>query len=596
MRSAVSLSSIAARIAVRIAAVCCCLPFHVALHPAAGAEDAGSARLRYPVALTLIDQGRLLVAANQRSGSLSVVDPVQGKLLSEWNVGRRLSDVTNAGGWLLVTDEQTHELLVVSTQADQLSVEQRLPVSPYPVKVVASRDGRFGFVASLWSRQISIVQLPTSTGEPAQVTAVLDLPYAPRELLLLRDDTLLLVADSFGGRLGIVDIGQGKLQRVREFPAHNIRGLALNVDQGMLIVTHQMLNSLAHTVRNDVHWGLLMSNDLRWLKLNNLLDSEDDLYRGAHMHPLGEAGSAAGDPAGVAVASDGTVVVALSGVNQVALGKEDDFSLARLPVGKRPVAVVASADGRQAFVANMFSDSLSVVDLQAKEVTAEISLGPQPDPTQVEQGERLFYDARLSHDSWMSCHSCHTDGHTNGLLNDNFSDKSFGAPKRVLSLLGRQGTAPFAWNGAAPDLGTQIRNSSKQTMQSDEPLSEAEVAALAAFVLTLEPPPSLDKLRGRTEPKRIARGKELFSKLACTDCHAPPIYTTADTYDVGLQDDLGQMRFNPPSLRGVGQRGPYFHDNRAATLADVFQRHQHQLSQPLDQESLADLLAFLRSL
>ena len=48
----------------------------------------------------------------------------------------------------------------------------------------------------------------------------------------------------------------------------------------------------------------------------------------------------------------------------------------------------------------------------------------------------------------MSCHSCHTDGHTNGQLNDNLSDfKTFGAPKRVLSLLGKRDTMPLAWNG-----------------------------------------------------------------------------------------------------------------------------------------------------
>src|SRR2546429_167098 len=81
-----------------------------------------------------------------------------------------------------------------------------------------------------------------------------------------------------------------------------------------------------------------------------------------------------------------------------------------------------------------------------------IPLGPQPELSLAERGELLFYDARLSHDGWFSCHSCHTDGHSNGLLNDNLGDGSFGAPKRVLSLLGVRDTGPWAWNGTMPDL------------------------------------------------------------------------------------------------------------------------------------------------
>ena len=54
--------------------------------------------------------------------------------------------------------------------------------------------------------------------------------------------------------------------------------------------------------------------------------------------------------------------------------------------------------------------------------------------------------------------------------------------------------------------------------------------------------------------------------------------------------------FNPPTLLGVGQRGPYFHDNRAASLEQVFLKHKHQLETDLSSGQLKDLLAFLRSL
>jgi cytochrome c peroxidase len=88
----------------------------------------------------------------------------------------------------------------------------------------------------------------------------------------------------------------------------------------------------------------------------------------------------------------------------------------------------------------------------------------------------------------------------------------------------------------------------------------------------------------------------LFKTLACNRCHAPPTYTSPKTYEVGMKDEAGNTRFNPPSLRGVSQGGPYFHDNRAPTLEDVFTRHRHQLKKKLTRKALADLLHFLRSL
>jgi YVTN family beta-propeller protein len=290
------------------------------------------------------------------------------------------------------------------------------------------------------------------------------------------------------------------------------------------------------------------------------------------------------------------VVVTLAGVDEVAVGLESDFSLQRLRVGRRPTAVVVSGDGHTAFVANTFDDSISVVDVAERETMAAIPLGPQPELTEVQRGELLFYSGRLSHDSWMSCNSCHSDGHTNGQLSDNFSDRSFGAPKSVLSLLGRSGTEPFAWNGSASDYAEQITKSITLTMQGNDEPPPRDVAALAAFLKQLPSPPSVDEARGTRNDAAVARGAAIFESQNCARCHKPPSFTTPGTYDVGLKDKQGNTHFNPPSLLGVGQRGPYFHDGSAASLRDVFELHGHQLQDALSDEQLADLLAFLRSL
>jgi cytochrome c peroxidase len=212
-----------------------------------------------------------------------------------------------------------------------------------------------------------------------------------------------------------------------------------------------------------------------------------------------------------------------------------------------------------------------------------------------QRGELLFFDARLSFESWYSCHSCHTDGHTNGRLNDNFTDGSFGTPKRVLSLLGVKDTGPWAWNGRMKDLESQIRTSLKSTMQGPEP-DPGQVSDLAAFLHTLAPPPSVPLARGTLEPEAIKRGQRILNRQKCAVCHTPPTYTSAKTYDVGLRDEAGGTHFNPPSLRGLSQGGPYFHDNRAQTLEEVFSRHGHQLAGRLTPQEMSDLLRFLESL
>ena len=121
-------------------------------------------------------------------------------------------------------------------------------------------------------------------------------------------------------------------------------------------------------------------------------------------------------------------------------------------------------------------------------MSAEIALGPQVKPNVADRGELLFYDARLSHDGWFSCHSCHTDGHTNGLLADTLGDGSYGTPKRVLTLLGVRDTGPWAWTGSVSDLHTQVRKSVATTMQGAK-LKAGQDDELVAYMKNWPRPP-----------------------------------------------------------------------------------------------------------
>jgi YVTN family beta-propeller protein len=554
--------------------------------PPAG-QAAPRPALRRPVALAVADGGKWLFAANRRSGSVSVIDTAARKVAAEVVVGRGLSDLaaTPDGKLLLATDEEAGQLILLRRAGAGLEVAGRVEVPPGPV-AVAAVDGRRCLVASLWPRRLTVVGL----GADPRVTQTVALPLAPRRLLPVPGSAMVIVADAFGGRLAVVDAARGAVETVRTLPGHNVRGLALARGGQELLISHQTLNRLATTSRDDIHWGNLLTNNVRALSLPRVLGQDGDLLRGSALHQLGHVDRGAGDPAGLAVTADGTVAVALAGVGEVALGPGPRGDWRRVAVGRRPTAVVAAPDGPRVYVANTFGDSVSVLDVRAAKVLAEIPLGPQPPLAASDRGELLFHDARLAHDGWFSCHSCHPDGHSNGLLADNLSDGSYGTPKRVLSLLGTRDTGPWAWDGRMPDLETQVRTSIKTTMHG-KPLPAEQVRDLAAYLRTLPPAPGVGRF-GRTEEAAVRRGGQLFAAQGCAKCHVPPTFTSAKTYTVW--PDGGA--FNPPSLRGVSQGERFFHDNRAASLGEVFRRFRHQLQGELDARQLGDLLAYLNTL
>ncbi|HEY1378345.1 MAG TPA: YncE family protein, partial [Gemmataceae bacterium] len=493
------------------------------------AGDAAAAGLhptpRQPVALALATEGRWLFVANRQSGSVSVIDTASLQVTAEMPIGRRLADLDLApdGEHLVVADEEAGELVLLRRRGGDLTAVGRAKVAAGPVSVRFAADGSLCTAVSLWPRLLTVVRLAPPRDVP-QVRNTIALPFAGRAQLPLPGGKLV-VADSFGGRLAVVDLNRGEVESDRTLPAHNIRGLALTADGRRLLVSHQLLNGQATTSGDDVHWGNLLANGVRELPLGGVLDRTADPLRDSRLHRLGEIGRGAGDPAGVATAPDGKVVVALAGVGEVAVAARPGGDWQRIAVGRRPTAVAVSPDGRRAYVANTHADTISVLNLEENRRTADVLLGTGPDPTPAERGERLFYDARLSKEGWFSCHSCHTDGHSNGQLADTLTDGSYGTPKRVLSLLGVADSGPWAWNGGVKTLGAMVRRSVQTTMRGK--LSAGQENDLVAYLQTLRPPPPRNRLRETSDADAVRRGRESFGRRGCGDCHAPPTYTSA---------------------------------------------------------------------
>ena len=122
--------------------------------------------------------------------------------------------------------------------------------------------------------------------------------------------------------------------------------------------------------------------------------------------------------------------------------------------------------------------------------------------------------------------------------------------------------------------------------------------ALAMYLYGLSEPDS--------EPMSDAahRGEEVFGER-CASCHVPERGYSGDlvtaTALVGLDMvaatslDRGTGSYRVPSLIGVGEGGPYFHDSSAKTLGDVL-AGGHPMGGELDEDDMSDLILFLKTL
>lgn len=573
------------------------------------AVNRDSATYRAPIDLVAMN-GRVFVA-NSKTGSVSTLDQKSLSVTGEWKVADSLAAIERLGDSLLALDDaqSTLQLLSVGANNASMTVDSTAATSPYPVDLAVSPDHTTIAVSGLWSRRLDLFRCAEQQLSKQKEIA---LPFAPRRLLFLTE-TLLVVADSFGGKLAVVDVNDGTIVSEHSVYGHNIRGLAINPKTDSLMITCQTLDAGTFTSYERIFWGVVMQNGLHSLPMTQLTSKSSEVtadtpidepeydgssYASNQRYPLGTPSVGSGDPGSMVVTKNDTTLLLISGTGQLAFRTASHLPFERLKVGKRPEAICVNDDQTLAFVANRFDDSVSVVSLTGEAPTMQqtCSLGAQRELTLAEQGEQTFYDATVSLDGWFSCHSCHTDGHTNGLSADTFGDEDRGAPKRVISLLGTSDTGPWAWVGNKAELEEQIKTSLIISMQTQRQSEELPIASLAAYLRTLKAAPGTLQHPEKNEPAELVKARQTFETVGCATCHAGPALTSDQSYDVGMTDEMGESRFNPPSLRGVSQRAPYFHDGHAATLQDVLKSGHHGQDQALTDEQIRQLELLLRSL
>ncbi|HYW81154.1 MAG TPA: hypothetical protein VE890_16345, partial [Thermoguttaceae bacterium] len=276
--------------------------------------------------------------------------------------------------------------------------------------------------------------------------------------------------------------------------------------------------------------------------------------------------------------------------------------------------------GSKVYVAEYFSDTVAVYDLQAgdtvdrdrdvhrndvhrndvhRNTANRIALGPVPQLTEQRRGELLFHDAKICYQQWQSCASCHPDGRTDGLTWDLMNDGP-GNPKNTKSMLLAHRTPPAMAEGVRPSAESAVRAGLTHILFAHRP--EQDAAAIDAYLKSLKPVPSPHLVDGRLSPA-AERGKSLFGseRVGCYRCHPSPLYTDLRMHGLtGQRSRVRSVRFDTPTLVEAWRTAPYLHDGRYTTIKELLVEGRHGLrpdgSENLNEAEINDLVEFVLSL
>jgi YVTN family beta-propeller protein len=564
---------------------------------------------RSPTSVALSSDGRRAVTANATAHTVSLIDLTADRVLQEAPAGRKPFAVamTRDNRRVAVTNFLSDSITILEIARDTLKPIKTIPVGNQPRGIALSPDGAIAYVALSGEDSLAEVDM-----QRMRVLRRVPVDREPWHVGLAPDSRHLVVGNAVGRTATVLDAKTLTTAYTVPLRGRNLRHIAFSPDSRWAYLPHIAERGFSATKEN-IDMGWVVGSRLSRIPLTGEGPRE--------AITLDPRGKAVGDVDGIAVSPDGQTLALTAGGSQellilrpplpfIAFGGPGDHierelladpsRFRRVFLGGRPLGVAFLPDGRQVAVANYFGNSLQIVDVEKAQLTRTISLGGPETPSLARRGEQIFYDARRSFAQWYSCHTCHVEGHTNGGNFDTFNDGSYGTLKKTLSLRGITLTPPYTWHGWQKDLRESVRESLIKSMQGPPP-TEDDLDAVIAYLKTLNFPPNPNRNPDGTLSAQAKRGERVFQERLCQSCHTPPLYTSPQVYEVGLEEAKDAFRgYNPPTLRGVYNRAPYLHDGRARTLEETLTKY-HRPSQltgkpDLTPQELSDLIAYLRSL
>ena len=565
---------------------------------------------RSPQYIGLSPDGHHAAVVNYTGNVVSLLEVGTRRIVAEIPVGERpvQARFSPDGRWLYVSCTWAGEIDVIDLA--QRRVVRSFTAGHEPCGLSISADGKRLYVTNVVSSTVTV--LDTTTGRILSDTEV---GSQPRFAALTPDGSRLLVSNGLSPWVSVLGAESGReLARYDMGRASMLREIACSPDGRWAFLANLVSHNEVPTVQMERGW--INSNGF------SILDLAQPGRRVTLL--LDQLVSGATNPSGLTLSSDGRhLYVSLAGIHEVAIVDlpaalalaektrtareiqllEEDVEILqregiarRLPAGGLgPRSIALSEATGELWVANYFSDNVTVLDAATGELRATIPLGPVQEMTEWRKGELMANDGRITYQNWISCASCHQEDTTSDGLNWDLANDGLGNAKNNKSLQDAHDTPPAMWSGVRANLMDGV--GAGQRFQGFVPMDHVQ-GPITEYLAHPDRAPSPYR---NGDQQAIARGRELFTMAGCDTCHPGPTYSDCKPHDLGFGEPNDfRRRFDTPSLRSVYRTAPYLHDGRAATLHELFLEHNprdlHGRTKGFTSQQLDDLVAYVRTL
>lgn len=603
-------------------------------HPLKLEQETSALQYKTPLRLAISPDGREIYVTGEASHTVMIVDARTRKLVAEIPAGHHPTGVTfhPSGAMAYVSNRLDDTVSVIDTA--QREVIATIPVGDEPHGVRTDATGRLLYVANTSTDDISVIDTET-----LQEVKRLEASRRPWSLALSPDGMMLHATNALSrfvpfrtpsmAEVTTIDVETATIDnRAVVRGANLLLGICWHPSGEFAIATMNRTKNLVPMTRLLQGWTITNGLVILWRdgQIDQVLLDEPNLC-----FP---------DPTDVAITPDGKLaLVTSSGTNRVAvvdvdqlismlreasdyerehlfpnhLGKPTEFVVKHIPTQHSPRGIAISPDGKTAFVANSLDDSLTVIDIETLQAVERIDLGGPREISVTRQGERLFHSANITFHRQFSCHTCHPDGHVDGLTYDIEPDGIGANPVDNRTLRGILDTAPFKWEGTNPSLQRQCGPRLAVFFTRIQPFNPEQLHALDRYICTIPRPPNRYRPLGAELTDAQRRGKALFERThtndgreiprqkRCATCHFPPLYTDRNVHDVGTKMKYDEnAEFDVPHLSNIYDSAPYLHNGVAETLEEIWTRYnpydEHGVTNDMTKDQLNDLIEYLKTL
>ncbi len=550
------------------------------------------------------DGSVLYAVSGVSDGIVEFIDTASGNVLNRVDVGHTpCSPVLSLdGNKLFVCNRFGDTVSVIDTKLKEKIAA--IPMMREPVACALSPDGKYLYVANHLPSNKQIDDYIVDGGYMDVKGYSYNSMYAATSVVIIVDTETYRFS-------AIIQLPKG---------SHSLRGICASPDGNYIYVTHLLANYLVppeHIEEGGIHKNTVTVIDAVNMDYSNTFALDDTA--------LGAA-----NPWGVTCSPDDKYLIAshagtheISIIDRNALHARLDRLQRQRTADPDSVETLASADlnflrgirrrlslggkgpraiavtGRYILAGEYFTDSIAMIGNYGAETPAisSVALGPVLPMSAERKGELLFNDGDICRQKWQSCASCHPDGRQDGLTWDLLNDGA-GNPKSTKSLLLSHKTPPAMVSGVRASAEVAVRAGIEHILFADRP--EQEARAIDAYLLSLKDVPSPRLEHGRLN-RYARRGRRVFKKAGCMECHPPPYYTNMKWYNVGTGwGDSRDVKYDTPTLIEVWRTSPYLYDGRADSMYKVLRtynrRDVHGKTLDLNLSEINDLNEFILSL